>query len=598
MPEDGEPLLSMARYMPGSLLKDSDQYPGEAALVGLVRSGLLKRFESSVCAFAKTLERLVATHDAFLEGLDRGKVFTADEIDEWRQTDSDEAIEDLLESSRAESTANYRIEELREYVANDRSLLDKLRARATKVQRKDDPKLKALVDSALKPILKQAKREAADEADFRRKRKVIIFSYFSDTVDWIFEYLKERFDSDLTLRTYRGRLVALRGDTATSDDIATGSVSREEAVFRFAPESSEAPEGYTDDFDVLVTTDVLAEGMNLQDCRNVINYDLPWNPMRLVQRHGRVDRLGSRHLDVYIGCFFPDARLEALLELETRIRRKVAKAAATVGIEHEVIPGAATSERVFTETREEIEKLRRENTDLFEKSGEPAGAQSGEAYRQELRKGLEQFGDAIRELPGGAGSGMRGPRAGHFFCARVGERVYMRFVPAGLVDSNDPLIERDSLNCLRAIACTEKSERLMSAAIRASAYGAWQLARRDIYEKWMVYTDPVNLQPKVKASMKRAAAAVRKYPPAGATQEVVDKLANTLEAPWGVRIEAQIRGAMGDTVNAAAAVRIAETVRRLKLQPFEVPEPLPVIGLEEVGLVCWMGVEGERPASC
>jgi hypothetical protein len=91
---------------------------------------------------------------------------------------------------------------------------------------------------------------------------------------------------------------------------------------------------------------------------------------------------------------------------------------------------------------------------------------------------------------------------------------------------------------------------------------------------------------------------VRKYPPAGATQEVVDKLANTLEAPWGVRIEAQIRGAMGDTVNAAAAVRIAETVRRLKLQPFEVPEPLPVIGLEEVGLVCWMGVEGERPASC
>lgn len=65
-----------------------------------------------------------------------------------------------------------------------------------------------------------------------------------------------------------------------------------------------------------------------------------------------------------------------------------------------------------------------------------------------------------------------------------------------------------------------------------------------------------------------------------------------------MRIEAQIRGAMGDTVNAAAALRIAETVRRLKLQPFEVPEPLPVIGLEEGGLVCWMGVEGEQSTYC
>jgi superfamily II DNA/RNA helicase len=266
------------------------------------------------------LERLVGTHDAFLEGLDHGKVFTAEEIDEWRQMDSDEAIEELLNSSGADSTSVYRVKELREYVSNDRSLLDKLHARAVRVKQKDDPKLKALVDEGLKPILRQAKKEAGgDEADFRRKRKVIIFSYYSNTVDWIFEHLQERFDNDQTLRTYRGRLVAVAGDEAT------GGVDREEAVFRFAPESSEAPPGYTDDFDVLVTTDVLAEGMNLQDCRNIINYDLPWNPMRLVQRHGRVDRLGSPHQDVYVGCFFPDARMEELLDLEARIRRKVAQ---------------------------------------------------------------------------------------------------------------------------------------------------------------------------------------------------------------------------------------------------------------------------------
>src|SRR5207253_1995338 len=125
---------------------------------------------------------------------------------------------------------------------------------------------------------------------------------------------------------------------------SSAGIPRQEAVFRFAPQSTEAPPEMTDDFDVLVTTDVLAEGINLQQCRNIINYDLPWNPMRLVQRHGRIDRIGSPHANVYIRCFFPDVRLDALLELEGRIRRKVAQAAATVGVEHEVIPGAATSE--------------------------------------------------------------------------------------------------------------------------------------------------------------------------------------------------------------------------------------------------------------
>src|SRR5205814_1548642 len=128
------------------------------------------------------------------------------------------------------------------------------------------------------------------------------------------------------------------------DESADG-VSREAAVFGFAPESSEAPPGSDEDLlDILVTTDVLAEGVNLQQGRNIINYDLPWNPMRLVQRHGRIDRIGSPHRDVFIRCFFPDERLEALLDLESRIRRKVAQAAASVGMEHEVIPGAAVSD--------------------------------------------------------------------------------------------------------------------------------------------------------------------------------------------------------------------------------------------------------------
>jgi len=232
------------------------------------------------------------------------------------------------------------------------------------------------------------------EDDTRDKRKVIIFSYFADTAAWIKQYLETRLAEERELAPYRGRMVAVSGTDAIQ------GIGREEAVFGFVPKSSEAPSGADEDrFDILIATDVLAEGVNLQQARHIINYDLPWNPMRLVQRHGRIDRIGSPHKDVYIRCFFPDQRLDALLELEARIRRKLAQAAAAVGVENEVIPGAATGDRVFAETREEIEALRREQASLFETAGEDPNAHSGEEYRQEIRKGLERFGDAIKIFP-------------------------------------------------------------------------------------------------------------------------------------------------------------------------------------------------------
>src|SRR5262249_17965684 len=149
------------------------------------------------------------------------------------------------------------------------------------------------------------------------------------------------------LAAYRDRMTAVRG-TAGVDD-----VGRMHAVYGFAPESTEAPAGLDEDrYDILVTSDVLAEGMNLQQAARIINYDLPWNPMRLVQRHGRIDRIGSPHKDVHITCIFPDKQLDRMLALEDRIRRKLAQAAASVGLDQVVIPGSPTSDHVFAENVE------------------------------------------------------------------------------------------------------------------------------------------------------------------------------------------------------------------------------------------------------
>ena len=129
---------------------------------------------------------------------------------------------------------------------------------------------------------------------------MIIFSYFADTVAWIadhFEKFWRRIDdwpfigdgwwrSQEILRLMEGR------------EGRPCSGSRQNPVRRLAGADE-------DKFDILVTTDVLAEGVNLQQARNIINYDLPWNPMRLVQRHGRIDRIGSPHRDVYRSLLFP-----------------------------------------------------------------------------------------------------------------------------------------------------------------------------------------------------------------------------------------------------------------------------------------------------
>jgi len=583
-PEDGDPLLTMAMYCPSKYRRDAMVDESQVALVGLVRSGLLKRFESSVRAFALTAGRMVERHEAFLAALDKGFILTPKALAEWANVDSDEEWEQLLRDTAAEPTVEYDVARLRADVQNDRDLLRGFAERASKVTARACPKLAELVD-ALVDVLRKAHEDGIGEDDIRRKRKVAIFSYFADTADWIEEHLRHVLDRDRRLAEYRGRLVSVAGQERR------GGVSREDAVFGFVPESSDAPPGRdTDLYDILITTDVLAEGVNLQQCRNVINYDLPWNPMRLVQRHGRIDRIGSPHKDVYVLCFFPDKRLDALLDLENRIRRKLAQAAATIGVESEVIPGGATSDVVFSGTRAEIESLRREETDLLETAGEDPRAHTGEEYRQELRKGLQTRGEAVKTLPWAAGSGIvGGPERGHFFCARVGDRVFLRFVPASGAD-----VVRNTLNCLRTITCAEDSPRHLPPELAEATYGAWERARRDIYDEWTFSTDPANLQPRIRPFFRAAAEHLRKYPPVGVSQSELDATIEALEAPWGVRFERALKAVFdpeADKPLAASAV-LVEKVQELGLQPFVQPEPLPVIDEDEIALVCWMAIDG------
>lgn len=338
-----------------------------------------------------------------------------------------------------------------------------------------------------------ARHEGIDNADERDRRKVPVFSYFADTVDWIVEFLEDAVIQDERLSCYRGRIASHAG--------GRGGVSSDPTI-GFAPETAAPGLAQPDRYDILVTTDVLAEGVNLQQARHIINYDLPWNPMRLVQRHGRIDRIGSKHREVFIRCIFPDARLDDLLGLEERLNRKIAQAAASIGV-GEVIPGQQRRlDRSISETRAEIERLRTGDAAIFERGGTALGTQSGEEFRAELRRALDDHdtADIVESLSWGTGSGMAAddPDAGFVFCALVGddERPQFRFVAA----SGEVL--DDTLRCLWLARPADGfvTPRILGESEETGAFGAWQTAQADIVERWNHFSDKANLEPPIAAA--------------------------------------------------------------------------------------------------
>lgn len=598
-PDGGREAITFARYAPAMFLGDEakgdegDELDARAAAtMGLLRSGLLKRFESSVFAFEKTLAKLCQEHRTFLAALDRGHVITTKTLHELAGAD-DEALDDLLDQSDEMTlTSDYDVPKLRAAVEGDLEKLEALCRGVQQITPERDPKLKALV-TALGVIAKQADDEATSDDDARQKRKVIIFSFFADTVAYLRRELAKEIDRNPALAPYRGRIVAIAG----SVDVEPSEVGGQGAVTGFAPISTEAPDA-DDRFDILIATDVLAEGVNLQQCRHIVNYDVPWNPMRLVQRHGRVDRIGSRHARVFLRTIFPADRLDQLLNLEQRVLQKIALAAASVGVASPVQGGAAGSQ-VFTETREEIERLLAEDPTLFERGGSASAGQTGEEYRQTLRRELDRDPHRIAHMPHGVGSGLRrGRTQGVFFCAAVGDRTYLRFIPTNgewAYEDEQPIV-REIGTCLRLIECDDQTPRHVPASLEDAVFDLWEIARGNIYESWMHETDPANLQPKVRPLNQRVAEFIRANRPAEDDGLHVNEALDILEAPWPRREELMLRdwfNAEGATAVEKARVLVSN-IRKTGLEPFNQPQLLPPIEEADIELICWMGVSAQE----
>ena len=595
-PENSD-CIQFARYQTNNYLNspNPDDEGAENAVTGLLLSGLLKRFESSTGAFNISIKRLITQHQTFLDALRVGTVVTTEFFKEYVSTD-DDGFDDLLTSSaNAIDASLYEIDKLRADVESDLAKLNEIQKRLEKITAENDPKLKALIEQ-LEFILGEADVEATSREDAINKRKVIIFSFFADTVNWINNYLLNAINTNPKLTPYAGRFEIVVGNTQGK------SSNKADAAARFAPKTAGKP-GDADATDILISTDVLAEGVNLQQSRHIINYDMPWNPMRLVQRHGRIDRIGSQHSRVFMRTIFPADRLDALLGLEERISRKIAMAAASVGVLSPIVD-VKSSNRDFTETREEIQKLLNEDSTLYERGGTEASTQSGEEYRQTLRIALESRREDIIQMPWKAGSGMRkGTERGIFFCAKVGERTYLRFVHAnenwehkyvevenGSELEPKPIIDGELGRCLRLIECSEETELELDGAAQDAAYDLWLTAREDIHKLWMHETDPINLQPRLRPLNQRVADFIRNNTPIDMEQTKIERSLNIVEAPWSRRDEGRLRGWYDN--NEASSEYLINKILSSGLEPFNAPEPLPPINPEDIELLVWLAISG------
>lgn len=282
----------------------------------LQKIGLLKRFESSVEAIRKSVERLERFYDYFSKALDQNKILDSKtfhkiliEMAQEGEENDEKLFEALEKVPLLALTEEYKKQEMKKDIQEDLKLLQPLKQSLERIKPYADRKLIALKEHVVK-----------DQVFETGGKKVVIFTQFVDTARYIYADLKA------TLTDKRVEL--LTGETKPE--------TRERLIRDFAPIANKAP--YVErEIDLLVSTDILSEGQNLQDANYVINYDLPWNPMKIVQRAGRVDRLGSKHETATSAVFIPEKELEDILGLLEKLEAKIQKVAETIGIETTIL---------------------------------------------------------------------------------------------------------------------------------------------------------------------------------------------------------------------------------------------------------------------
>jgi superfamily II DNA/RNA helicase len=277
--------------------------------------------------------------------------------------EDDEEVREYLDSLKPVDLKQYRVDQLAADVEADIATLRDLYDRTAPLAAKDAK-------------LAELKKLLAGEL---KGQKVLIFTSYKDTGRYLHKELAER---DAKWVKAAGSPHIRRIDSGNHPDERTGIVAA------FAPVAMAYRGGVTptdEEIDILISTDVLSEGQNLQDCGVMINYDLTWNPVRLVQRSGRIDRLRSPHAKVQVWNMFPEKELERLLHLIERLTERIARID-DLGMLDASVLGEVVHPRTFNSIR----RIREGDVSVLDEEEARAELAGPEVLLQQLREMLNR----------------------------------------------------------------------------------------------------------------------------------------------------------------------------------------------------------------
>ena len=400
------------------------------AIIAILKVLFLKRLESSVEAFKISVERLLKFQNKFLEFLEKGKLLDREAYRKFyiaqSEDENEESDEELYSNLQEIKSDEYEIEEIKRRTMEDINNLKELYEKLSRISEEKDSKLQQLVKT-LQSL---------------GGRKIVIFGYFKDTMRYLYRYLRQQ---EIASK------IGISADKISIVDSDVSSEDRKDRIIRFSPVSNSHPEikDTEKEIQILVSTDVLSEGQNLQDADTIINYDLPWNPVKIVQRIGRLDRIGSPHDFIHVYNFFPEDELESMLNLLRRLFNKLDTINKSVGLDASVL-GEIPNPKDFGYIKDIFES-KKEVIDELEEISEIA---IGEFLKEEILKYIKSEGTKkIQKIPNGIGSGIkREGKKGVFVAFKDSERHYWCFYDI----EKDEIIE-NRLECIKLIRC-DKNE--------------------------------------------------------------------------------------------------------------------------------------------
>ncbi|MFW5795183.1 MAG: helicase-related protein [Bacillota bacterium] len=336
--------------------KSFKQKDREKSLQTLMRINLLKRLESSVYSFRITLNKFITKIKDTLKTIDKFeeegiKVFAEDsgyinniDLDmnneEW--LDDEFSIGDKIKINLQDmNTIGWKQDlEYDLYIANE--ILKEM----NRVSPEEDSKLRDLKNYVVQKISNPINHN---------NKKVLIFSAFADTVYYLYENISEYFKEN-----YELEIAKITGSDKNQTTLNIDN-SFNNILINFSPISKQRKNNNQKEIDILIATDCISEGQNLQDCDTLINYDIHWNPVRIIQRFGRIDRIGSRNKEIQLINFWPQLSLDDYIKLKSRVEKRMLMVDTTATGEDNVLTNES-SDLLFR--KKQLEKLQEEVVDI------------------------------------------------------------------------------------------------------------------------------------------------------------------------------------------------------------------------------------------